>query len=294
MMVIPLLLVPTLLSLRHLIIPVALIVDILVIVYRLVIFWLLILMSMNLFSLVMASCRIIHGYRFLNLIDRGLARYWLNIAALSESGPVVRSANLPTITATKASTVPSRSSMAISSWNAAFVSTSAKSFTNIPKLVLFNTVHVAVRYLGLRETERTSIDQVHELGRVNEGESVLETAEALLIEPRVGVNLFVILEHILVVVQGLDQGFEEIVHGNLLCVMLLAPAHADLLQGRGSVATIKALVSETIHDGSIAHVPAAGVEAEHILYLAGTVDWTGSVAVMTARRPRSGSMTVAT
>jgi len=144
MMVIPLLLVPTLLSLSHLIIPVALIVDILVVVYRLVIFWLLILMSMNLFSLVMASCRIIYGYRFLNLIDRGLARYWLNIAALSESGPVV-SANLPTITATKASTVPSRSSMAISSWNTTFVSTSAKSFTNIPKLVLFNTVHVAVR-----------------------------------------------------------------------------------------------------------------------------------------------------
>jgi len=107
------------------------------------------------------------------------------------------------------------------------------------ELVHWDSVLHAIHRLSISQAEGIPVDSVDEFHRVDEFEAVNKTAKGLFAKPSIRVNLFIVLEHVFVVVQSLDNCIKEIIHSNLLHVTVLRRSEAHALQSSQSSTTIK-------------------------------------------------------
>merc|ERR1719315_841486 len=97
----------------------------------------------------------------------------------------------------------------------------------------------AIHRLSICQAKGIPVDSVDEFHRVDEFEAVNKTAKGLFAKPSIRVNLLIVLEHVFVVIQSLDNCIKEIIHSNLLHMTVFRRPEAHALQSSQSCTSIK-------------------------------------------------------
>merc|ERR1719186_511160 len=125
---------------------------------------------------------------------------------------------------------------------------------------LWNPVHLPVSHLCVGHPERTPIDLIQEHPGVDEGEAVLDSSMALLPEPRIRRNFLLIVEHILVRVESINQREHQIVHRNFVHMSFLRLPLPRLFQRGHPQRARQPLISKPLHH--IPHLPSTRPSSE--------------------------------